>query len=174
MKKYLKMLPVIIYPYVYLIAMALYFWGWDFSAVIRDYGLDAVLIMAIVYNLYSLIAVIVNIVSACKGKRSAKELAKMNLIIKTVQIPAYIFHFILGLVGIVASIWGIGFIMWAVFIDTITIFLTGLNAVSVSVRCCKENILSKQSSVIFAVLSFVYCIDVLIAVVFFAMARKRD
>ena len=48
---------------------------------------------------------------------TAGQAARMNLIIKGIQIPAYIMHFILGFIGLAMSVWGIGFLLWAVLID---------------------------------------------------------
>lgn len=95
--KYLKMIPVIIYPYIYVLILAIFLL---FAGILpedyTDVALIGLLIVAVIYNLYSFIIVIVNAVQAAKGIMTARQAARMNLIIKCVQIPAYIMHFILG------------------------------------------------------------------------------
>ena len=122
--KYLKMIPVIIYPYIYVVILAVFL---VFLNVLpSDYNDAAslgLLIVAVIYNLYSFVIVVVNAVQCAKGKMTARQSARMNLIIKSIQIPAYIIHFILGFIGLAMSVWGIGIILWAILIDLLTILL---------------------------------------------------
>ena len=61
--KYLKMIPVIIYPYIYVLILAVFFL---FVGVLpedtTDISLLVLLIIAVIYNLYSFVIVIVNAV----------------------------------------------------------------------------------------------------------------
>ena len=98
--KYLKMIPVILYPYIYVFILAGFLTF--MSSLPEDYNDAAMLgllIVAVIYNLYSLVIVIVNAVQGARGKVTARQAARMNLIIKGIQIPAYIMHFILGFIG---------------------------------------------------------------------------
>lgn len=97
---------------------------------------------------------------------------KKHLKMLPVMIPAYVIHFILGMLGLMMSIWGIGFILWAVVIDLITIFLTGLVGMSAAICSCKDKVLSKKGAVWYSFLSFIYCIDVITALVGFFIVRK--
>ncbi len=137
--KYLKMIPVIIYPYIYVLILAVFLL---FVGVLpedtTDISLLVLLIIAVIYNLYSFVIVIVNAVQTAKGKLTAGQAARMNLIIKGIQIPAYIMHFILGFIGLAMSVWGIGFLLWAVLIDLLTILLTGISSIGCSIRMRKE------------------------------------
>ncbi len=67
--KYLKMIPVIIYPYIYVLILAIFLL---FAGILpedyTDVALIGLLIVAVIYNLYSFIIVIVNAVQAAKGK----------------------------------------------------------------------------------------------------------
>ena len=67
--KYLKMIPVIIYPYIYVLILAVFFL---FVGVLpedtTDISLLVLLIIAVIYNLYSFVIVIVNAVQTAKGK----------------------------------------------------------------------------------------------------------
>ena len=173
--KYLKMIPVIIYPYIYVVILAVFLM---FLSVLPSDFNDAaslgLLIVAVIYNLYSFIVVIVNAVQGARGKMTARQAARMNLIIKGVQIPAYIMHFILGFIGLAMSVWGIGFVLWAILIDLLTILLTGISSIGCSIRMRKEGILSTAAAILMGIGCFIYCVDVVIAIVYVVKARKKQ
>ena len=59
--KYLKMIPVIIYPYIYVLILAVFFLFVDvLPEDTTDISLLVLLIIAVIYNLYSFVIVIVN------------------------------------------------------------------------------------------------------------------
>ncbi len=173
--KYLKMIPVIIYPYIYVVILAVFLM---FMNVLPSDDSDAamlgLLIVAVIYNLYSFVIVIVNAVQCARGKMTAKQSARMNLIIKGIQIPAYIMHFILGFIGLALSVWGIGFILWAILIDLLTILLTGISSIGCSIRMRKEGLLSTAAAILMGIGCFIYCVDVVIAIVYVVKARKKQ
>lgn len=173
--KYLKMIPVILYPYMYMVILGVY--GVFTDALPDDYSNIALLglfVVAVVYNVYSFVIVIVNAVQGARGKMTAREAARMNLIIKGVQIPAYILHFIMGLIGLALSVWGIGIILWALLIDLLTILLTGISSIGCSIRMRKEGLLSTAAAILMGIGSFIYCADLVIAIVYVVKARKKQ
>ena len=169
--KYLKMIPVIIYPYIYVLILAVFFL---FVGVLpedtTDISLLVLLIIAVIYNLYSFVIVIVNAVQTARGKLTAGQAARMNLIIKGIQIPAYI----LGFIGLAMSVWGIGFLLWAVLIDLLTILLTGISSIGCSIRMRKERLVSLPGAIFMGIGCFIYCADVAIAIVYVVKARKKS
>ena len=62
----------------------------------------------------------------------------MNLIIKGIQIPAYIMHFILGLHRLHECLGHR--LLWAVLIDLLTILLTGISSIGCRIRMRKERL----------------------------------
>lgn len=172
--KYLKMIPVIVYPYIYVLILAVFLL---FLGILPEDYTDmapiGLLIVAVIYNLYSFVIVIVNAVQAAKGKMTAKQAARMNLIIKGIQIPAYIMHFILGFIGLAMSVWGIGFLLWAVLIDLLTILLTGINSIGCSIRMRKEGLVSLPGAIFMGIGCFIYCVDVVIAIVYVVKTCKK-
>lgn len=174
MKKHLKMLPVMIYPYIYMVCLILVFLlgGVVGSDLVNEYGVLILLGIGVIVNLYSVVIVIAYLVQAIRGKLDSREMTALTMIIKLVQIPAYVIHFAIGLVGMVLSIWGIGFIIWAILIDILTIFLTGLVGTSAGISCCKDKVLSKGGATLYSFLCFIYCIDVIASIVYFFKVRK--
>ena len=168
------MLPVIFYPYFYVIYLACIFFMSGINENLMDMVLDAVPVIAIIYNGYCLVIVIYNAVCTGRGNMTTKQVAKMNMITKCVQIPAYIMHFVFGVLGFCMGLWGIGLLLWAIFIDLVTICFTGINSIGCTVRMCKDEIFSKCVCVFMGIGSFVYCVDIVIAIVYFVKARKKD
>ena len=129
--KYLKMIPVIIYPYIYVLILAVFFL---FVGVLpedtTDISLLVLLIIAVIY--------------------------------------------ILGFIGLAMSVWGIGFLLWAVLIDLLTILLTGISSIGCSIRMRKERLVSLPGAIFMGIGCFIYCADVVIAIVYVVKARKKS
>lgn len=173
--KYLKMIPVIVYPYIYVVILAVFLMFMNvLPSDSSDVTMLVLLIVAVIYNLYSFVIVIVNAVQGARGKMTARQAARMNLIIKGIQIPAYIMHFILGFIGLAMSVWGIGIVLWALLIDLLTILLTGISSIGCSIRMRKEGILSTAAAILMGIGCFIYCVDVVIAIVYVVKARKKQ
>ena len=113
-------------------------------------------------------------VQACRGKYTARELTKMTMIFKLVQIPAFLFHFLIGAMGLLMSVWGIGFIMLAILMDVLSIFLTGMVGIGAAIACAKQKALSKGGAVIYAILNFIFCVDVVSSIIYFIVIRQRS
>ena len=87
MKKYLKLLPLILYPYMYLILFIIFLIINNISggnAGIEN-GFFIGIILLIVYNIYVLCISVYNAVITAKNNCKASEAAKINLIIKGSQ-----------------------------------------------------------------------------------------
>ncbi len=173
MKKYIRLLPLILYPYAYFIYFILLFTIDDISRKIANLLTNGLVVLIIGYTILTLITAISSTVLAVKGKYSAYETAKMNLAVKAWHIPAYIFHLIMFGVGMIASIWGIGFMMVAVIVDLLTIALSGINAISCAVKLKKDGIISKRTAILCGIGSFIYCLDLIIAIVYIFRSRKH-
>ena len=105
--------------------------------------------------------------------RNARELARENMTVKLIHVPAYIFHFVLGIVGLMMSVWGIGLIMWAIMVDFVAIALSGTIGLSAALRCKKEGLLTAKAAIACALLSFIFCADVAAAVVLYRRTDAR-
>lgn len=164
-----------IYPYAYIIWFLFLVWTDNIleKAHIRGaQGEKMFSIIAFLYMGYMLVFVIFQTVNFSRSKESCGA-AKINMIVKLVQIPAYIGHFIMGCIGTVMSIWGIGFIFVAIIVDALTIIHTGILAVGCMINMKRTNVLTTKMAVLAAIGSFVYCVDVVIAIVVFLVERNK-
>ncbi len=174
MKKYIRLLPLIIYPYAYILQFILEDiietilkknWGLSFSIDIT--------ISAAVFTTLTLIIAISSTVLAVKGKYTSLETAKMNLAVKAWHIPAYLLHFAMFCMGFIAGIWGVAFVMIAIIVDVLTIALSGINAISCAAKLKKDGIISKGMAIFLGICSFIFCIDLIVAIVYVRKAKKQ-
>lgn len=94
------------------------------------------------------------------GKQWAgKSLALISMVLKLVQIPAYVTIFLLGCVFAI-TIWLFAFVIVLFFFDCLTILLTGFMGLAASIRCAGEKRVSKGLCIANGILSFVFCADV--------------
>ncbi|MGN0691768.1 MAG: hypothetical protein ACI4K7_05430 [Oscillospiraceae bacterium] len=181
MKKNLLLLPVGLFPYGGLIFGLIY----SSASVILPEAASEIcsvilsVLMACFYISCPVCAVIWAVFAA-KGRVSPYEAAKSVLIVKAVHIPAYVFNFaaaFLGVfVGALASVWGIGIaavsIGLAFAADVCTIALTGICSAGELINIYKGGVIPKKYAVISGILSFIFCADVVTAVVLFVKCRK--
>jgi len=177
MKKYFLMIPLMIFPYAYLVWLLSMFFASSYMEQFFDQsGSESIvwLIVALIYLIYVIFIVFYNCTVSARGKYTAYESAKINLFVKGIQVPAYIFHFVLGLMGCVMSVWGIGIIMVAVIVDLVTILLTGISSIGCTIRMKKEKILNAPLSILLGIGCFIYVVDVAVAFIYFFKAKKRS
>jgi hypothetical protein len=165
-------LPVIIYPYVYMAVIAYLVILTNASSLSPTEQMNAIVISFPINSLVIGVLISDFIINA-HGIVEAKSLARLNMIVKLVHIPAYILHFVIGMVGTVASIWGIGLILWAVIIDLITIAISGTHALSCVIGVSRRKAANTVVSVTTGILSYIYCVDVAMAIVYFFHVKKQ-
>lgn len=94
------------------------------------------------------------------------------MLIKLVQIPAYLAIFVLGVLFFL-TIFTYAFSVFFVLFDCITIFLTGFVGLTANLRAYKERKCSGSFAALNSVCQFVFCIDVISAVVVYICSRKE-
>ena len=173
------MLPILLYPYLYMIILSVAPLVADaapesISSKINIYDPVNALITVVIVHVLVILSHMSFIVNAVKGNYTGKDLALLTMVCKLVHIPAFILHFLFGTLGVFASVWGIGFIAWAIIIDLLTIFQTGIMSITTAVKCGKEKVLSTSCSAIFSVLGFIYCVDVASSVYVFIKTKTAN
>lgn len=173
---------IMIYPYVYMIALYIagkatklsYSLEMDLSKTISNITLVVYLFLFIIYHALVLGTLIADFISAIKGYLDPKSMAISSLVVKAVQIPAYVFHFGLGILGVITNIiTGFAPLFFALFIDFVTIAITGAFTTANSIGLCKRNIITKPIAVLASLLSFIYCVDVADVIVLYVLSRKK-
>lgn len=174
--QYSKLIPLILYPFAYLFFILVYI---IVALVFPSLGsgeiFDKIMYgIAVIYNICILCFCIYHSVSIVNKKVPVSDAAWMNLIIKGFQIPAYIFHFLMGLLGGVMGIWGIGFLLVALAVSVLSILLTGISAIGCGIRMKQEGILTFWKALLMSIGSFIFCVDLIIAIVYVVLCKKHD
>ncbi|MCM1236597.1 MAG: hypothetical protein NC489_41495 [Ruminococcus flavefaciens] len=113
---------------------------------------------------------IVFIIMARKGKWDARELASVNMFVKLIQIPGYLYIFVMG-IACLATIFSMGISIALVFLDCFCIGMTGLLSVAAFYGMEKEGRLSRTKQIVCTIGSFIFCVDVVLAVVGYRRSR---
>lgn len=159
-------LPITLYPYGYMISIAVML---IFDS--EDAGLIPFIVFLVLHPLVWA-ALIANFRSMKAVE--PKSIATLNMVNKLVQIPAYIFHFIVGLFGAALSIWGIGFFLFAIIIDIISIVISGTFSLAATIELYKQKKITLALAIFAAVASYIYCIDVVAVIIVKVIASKAD
>lgn len=103
---------------------------------------------------------------------NAYTVAKQNMLIKLLQIPAYIFLFVIGsLCTMIIFTWGVTIVIVAT--DALAIALTGVAGVSAVAKCGNDGAISLGAAAWLSISQFLYIVDVICAIALFVKAWKQ-
>ena len=106
-----------------------------------------------------------------KGNWDALSVAKTTMIIKLLQIPAYLVIFLLSLIFII-TIFTFGFVIAFAFFDYLTLLMSGMLGILAVVQAIRNGKVSLKKSWWVILLQFIYCADVVAAVIFYVKLKK--
>lgn len=166
MKKIIPFIPLCIFPYLILLTFYL--------LLSNTLGSGIFILIAAVLLFWVLVfisSVIMTVLNLRKGI-SAAQACKISMFVKLIHIPGYIAVFILGVLFFV-SIFTYAFSFILAIIDASLIFCTGLLGCASVIRSYLEGVLTKKQAMIYGILQFVYCFDVLFAVILYIKTYKH-
>ncbi len=171
MKRFLLLIPVLLMPYILLFAL--------YSVFINQYIIEAfldnnglwLLLILLAFTAISLICTLIYMPLCFTKEWDARQTAFFNMLIKLIHIPSYLVIFILGLLFFI-TIFTFAFSIFFMIYDAVTIFITGLVGLSANIRLYKEHKCSQGFAVINSILQFVFCVDVVSAVIVYINSRK--
>lgn len=170
MKRLLLLSPVILFPYFILFAVVCIFTGFLMESVFSNNALNLLFILLVIY-IIALISSIAVFIASLVRKSDAKELLRVNMIIKLIHVPAYIIIFFMGLAGFI-TIFTVVISLALMILDVMTIFLTGLIGLGGVIKGFREQKLSLKSAIIHGILQFVFCADVFSAVIVYRRVKR--
>ena len=141
-------------PYLYLLAVCL---------LMDTYGENVYLVCLIVFLVQLVLTIILSIVSKDKAK-----LAKVTMINKFIQIPYYIFFFVIAILGVLVmmGLMGIGLLFIPVFIAIdIGVFLTTVIPEEIcAIRLIRTGKISAWKFILYLFGNCIYVVDVVLSV----------
>lgn len=163
MIRYIPLLPLILSPYALLLVLVGIYNGW-FTGTAYDNTIDDVLLGLIALYLFALLCVIIVFIVGLAGKVDPLKRLRVNMMIKLIHIPAYILIFLIGFLCLF-TIFTIGVSLVLMILDCVTVFSSGLIGLSGVIRSRKANLISKKTANIHGILQFVFCADVISAII---------
>lgn len=136
----------------------------------KVFDYNAYIPMGIIVGLV-FITFILNIVYFVKSLKSKDDTAKSNMVVKLINIPAYIVLFLTSIVCLITIFTFIISFLLGIF-GYICLIMTGLYAVSTYKKLKDKNIISKKEFIIFSILSFIYIADIIVAIIAYNKYRK--
>ena len=133
MKRYLiLLLPSALFPYVFLFFLFGFFRGF-----LLDWIGENPLLLFLWLGIWFFVSLLANLAFflLALGKQWAgKSLALASMVLKLIQIPAYVTVFLLSCIFAI-TIWLFAFVIVLFFFDCLTILLTGFMGLAASIRC---------------------------------------
>ena len=167
MKK-LLVIPTTIFPYTVCLCLGYGFIAQSFSnATIGVLGVFAfvALVLSFICNLIYIFTT---------KENTAKELIKIAFLIKAVHIPTYILIFVLGVLAGLMFFMTFPFIVFLIFIDLLTLWMSGMISVYSLAKSLKERgFYSKPLLIVAMVCQFFFCADI-ISLFVIKIAIKRN
>ena len=171
MKKLLPYTFIILFPYAvgFLISSI-------FQPVLMEHIFHNNIYLGVLYLfglwLIAFISAVIICIWNMVNKKNAVESARMNMIIKLVQIPAYLFIFATGLVCMITIFtMGISFVL--MLLDCASILLSGLVGVSAVKRNHDVGILSGNEMILHGILQFIFFADIISSIMVFRKSKAK-
>ena len=170
MKRYLQLLFVILFPYLNITLTLLLFMktAWVTTVLGHPIWLSVILLAAF---LIALVSSIVVLIVSLVNRWDALKFARLNMVIKLIHIPAYLIIFLFGVASFI-TIFTFAFSAVFVVLDCLTICLTGIIGLASVIRSVAEKKLSITAGVVHGILQFIFCADVVSAVILYITVNK--
>lgn len=170
MKGFLPYIPALLFPYLTAAMVLCLFFGGEVVDALFAGNIWRGIVLLILYYFVSLVFTAALSIRKIAGGCEARSCARYSMILKLAQIPAYITLFIIGL-GCLITIFTFGITFALIVSDCMAVFLSGIAAVPSVITSARERKLTAAESVIFGILGFVFCADVVSAVVVYRKTR---
>ena len=170
-KLFLLSIPTLLVPYIAIFTLAVVFLSTKvklFEAIMESiFQNDGLLLIAalIIYLLLTIALGIACFFISTFKFCDALSTAKTAMLIKLIQIPAYIMIFVLG-VAMTIAIWTIPFTIALFWIDCLCLFLTSLPVISSIICAVRHGTMKFQDVIWVIILQFVFCADVVASIIY--------
>lgn len=171
MKRWIPCIFIILFPYAIAFLIYSLFHPSIMEHVFHDDIYRGVAYLFI-FLLIAFISAIIVFIGNLRDKEDVAGVARMNMIIKLVQIPAYLYIFIFGLLCMVTIFtMGISFVlMW---LDAVSISLSGLIGISAVKHARGIGALSGPQMILHGILQFIFCADIISSIIVFRKTKQR-
>ncbi len=170
MKKFVPTVSIVLFPYAVAFVLYCIFSGFLMESVFQDNAYLCLLLLIIIWVIALICAVSICAVSLVR-KWDFVELSRVNMLIKTISIPAYLFIFVFGL-ACMLTIFTFGISIVLMVLDAMAIVLSGLIGISAVKRSYDNKAISVKEMILYGILQFVFCVDVVVSIILFRKSKK--
>lgn len=170
MKKFVPTVSIVLFPYAVAFVLYCIFSGFLMESVFQNNAYLCLLLLIIIWVIALICAVSICAVSLVR-KWDFVELSRVNMLIKTISIPAYLFIFVFGL-ACMLTIFTFGISIVLMVLDAMAIVLSGLIGISAVKRSYDNKAISVKEMILYGILQFVFCVDVVVSIILFRKSKK--
>ncbi len=177
-KRIWLVIPTALLPYFVLCSSAVIFFSTKDPLckfiIDRIFAGNGLLLIAtlLIFSLVATVLSVICFIISIREKWNALSLAKTAMIIKLLQVPAYILIFIIGAIFL-TTIFAIPFSFGLLLLDCLTLILTGLLTFAAAVNAVRQQIVIGKKWGLIVALQLVFCADVVASILFFFTLKKR-
>lgn len=171
--KYFALIPALLTQYVFLTLLFALFRNHHILTTIFNESILNMFMFLIIFFLAAFIGTIVTFILSIVFKWDAKTTAFISMMIKLLQIPAYIAMLFMGMIG-TFTIFLIALPFVIISINLITIFMTGIIATAACIAGCREKKLKAEEALAFSIGQFFFCADIVICIIVYVKIRKAE
>ena len=169
-------IPTALLPYLVLFALATVFFSTKhpfFERIMVSVFHGNAIILLIALSLYCLLAAVISILGFVISIRMGWDcfsLVKSAMIVKLMQVPAYILIFVLSVL-LATTIFTIPFSIGLFLIDCLTLYLTGLVTIAAAVNAVRQDKIKSTEALLIIILQFIFCVDIVASIAFYARLK---
>ncbi len=162
-KHTLLLIPTLIFPYAVIALIAAYFSSQSISKNLFEFIDDNMSAFGMALVVLFVLAIAFNIVYIIASRETATaSVLEKALILKCLQIPAYMLNFGFGLLLGMMFIMTFPLILFLVFIDMLTLSLSGFISIYALAKCIKAETHKKKVVLVMAIIcQFFFCLDMI-------------
>lgn len=176
-KAFLLIIPTILLPYLALFTLATIFFSTRtslFRFIIEKIFCGNMLYLVAAFVLLCVITAATTaifIIFAIRNRWNALKLAKVAMVIKLIQIPAYIMIFVLGFI-FMFTIFTFVITLCLILVDCFILLLTGLLTTASVINAVRQGDVEFKEVVWVVILQTVFCADVIATVLFYRKLKN--
>lgn len=171
-------LPTTLLPYFVLCSLAVVFFSAQYPLcqfiMDRIFGGNGLLIIAAVL-LFSFLAAVLSTICfllSIRQEWNALSLAKTAMIVKLLQMPAYVLIFILG-VTLLTTVLAIPISFSLFVLDCLALVLTGLLTAAAATNAVRQQVVTWKECGWIVAIQLIFCADVVAAILLFSILKKK-
>ena len=176
-RNFWMVIPILLLPYLALFTLATVFLSTKiafFRYIMESvFGSNALYLIAtfILCCIITMVLCIICFALSIYKKWDALSLAKTVMIIKLVQLPAYVLIFVLGVL-LTITVFTYPISIGLFLFDCLSLFLTGVLAVSAVINSLIQGAFKLRNVLWIIVLQFVFCADLVSSIIFYVKLKK--